>query len=111
MAVANEEIEKIIIRAPYERVEIKRSTPSQPRLKTETMELMRFVDIDDLDLTKNADLTELNSRIESIAEESCQKLSDMFPLNPSDLTELHSCKRKAIASTKTQLVRVIEAAN
>lgn len=109
LAVAQEVIEKIIIRAPYERIKVQSSTSSQ--FKTEIMELKRLVNIEDLDLTKYADVTELNSRIESVAKESCQKLSDMSPMNRSDPAEMHRCKINAIASAKKQTEQAIAAAN
>jgi UrcA family protein len=111
LAVAQEEIERIIIRAPYERIEIKKSAATHPPFKTEIVELKRLVNINDLDLTKTADVTELNSRIESVAKESCQKLSDMFPLESTDPAEMHSCERKAIASARKQIEQVIAEAN
>lgn len=111
LAIAQEEIERIIIRAPYGRIEVKKETGVNLGVKTEIIELKRLVNIDDLDLTKYADVAELNRRIESVSEESCQKLSDMFPLEPSDPAELHRCKRNAIASAKKQTEQAIAAVN
>ena len=111
LAVAKEVTEKIIIRAPYKGIEIKRSNVAHPGLKTEIIELKRFVNIDDLDLTKHTDVIKLNQRIHNLAKESCKKLSEMYPFNPSDLSEMHRCKRKAIASTKKQTERAFAAAH
>ena len=109
LAIAQEVNEKIVIVAPYELTKVKSPTSAQLGLTTEIWELKRLVNIDDLDLTKYADVTKLNSRIESVAKESCQKLSDMFPLNPSNPVEMRRCKKKAIASTKKQTERAIAA--
>ena len=109
MAVAQDVVEEIVVRAPIERIEVKRSVGSSSR--TEIIELNRYISIADLDLTKHSDVNELDARIEAIAKESCQKLSDMFPLHRSDPAELNSCKKKAIASAKKQKEAAIAAAH
>jgi UrcA family protein len=110
IAIAQDATEIIVIRAPYERVEIKSSTTALPSQKTEIIELKRVLNIRDLDLTKYADVIELNSRIENVAKESCKKLSDMFPLNRSNSSEMRRCRTDAIASTKEQTEPAIAAA-
>lgn len=109
LVAAQELIEEIIIRAPYESIHVKSTTT--PNLKTEIMELKRRVSINDLDLAKYADVAELNSRIESVAKESCQELSELSPLNRSNPAEMSRCKKNAIASTKQQTDQAIAEAN
>ena len=111
VAIAQEVIEKVVIEFPLERIEVKSTYILKPSLKTENIELKQIVDIADFDLTKNVDVTKLNSRIESVAKELCQKLSDMFPFKPSNKVEFQLCKRKAIARTKIHTERAIQAAN
>jgi len=101
--------EEIIIKAPFERIEIKRAPGSS--LDSEIVELQRQVSIADLDLSKYVDVNELDSRISSVAKESCQKLSDMFPLDRSDPAEIMRCTKSAIASTREQKEMAIAAAN
>jgi UrcA family protein len=96
IAVAQNSTEEVIIRAPLERTEVTSSPGSI--VKTEIVELSRYVRFSDLDLTRPEDVAELDSRIEDIAEDSCQKLSDMFPLDRSNRAEMNRCVRKAIAS-------------
>jgi len=101
--------EEIIVRAPFERIEIKSASGSS--LNSEIVELQRHVSIADLDLSKYADVNELDSRISAVAKESCQKLSDMFPLDRSDPAEMLRCTKSAIASADDQKEMVIAAAN
>lgn len=110
LTVAQEVNEKIIILAPYdEPIKVKRSNNSV--FADQIWEIKRRVNIKDLDLSKYADVIKLDSRLENAAKEICQKLSDMFPFNPSSSREKLRCKKKAIASTKKQTERAIAAAN
>lgn len=97
---ASEEIEEIAIRAPIERHEVRHESVTP--LKTEIIELKQRVSFAGLDLTKHADVNELDTRIEAVAKESCEKLSDMFPLNRSGLAEMRRCTKNAIASAENQ---------
>lgn len=101
--------EEIIVRAPFERIEVK-SVPGSS-LKAEVVELQRRVGIADLDLSKYADVNELDSRIGEVAKESCQKLFDMSPLDSSDPAEMLRCTKSAIASANDQKETAIAAAN
>jgi len=109
LAIAQEVTEEIIVRAPIERTQVK--TVNGSFAKTEIIELNRFVNISDLDLTKHADVIELDGRIEAMAKESCQKLSDMFPLDRSEPAEMGRCKKHAIASAEKQKKQAIAAAH
>ncbi len=99
--------EEIIVKAPFERIAVK----SVPGSKAEIVELQRRLSIADLDLSKYADVNELDSRIGAIAKESCQKLSDMFPVDRSDPTEMLLCTKSAITSANDQKEMAIAAAN
>ena len=109
LAVAQQVTEEIIVRAPIERTDVRSISTSVA--KVEIIELKRLVSIADLDLTKYADVNELDSRIDAIAKESCQHLSDMFPLDRSDPAEMKRCMKKAVASAKGQREEAIAAAN
>jgi UrcA family protein len=111
IAVAQEGLEKLVIQPLYEPIEVKNSSIVLPTLKPDKKELKRYVNIDDLDLTNPSDVTKLNARIKIVAKESCQRLSDMSPFVPSDLSEIRQCTKKAIKSTKQQIERIIAAAN
>ena len=110
-AVAQEAIEKVVFQPSYEPIQINRPSLDFLELKTDSTEIKRHIKIDDLDLSNSADITKLNSRIKIVAKESCQRLSDMFPSNPSDREEMRQCTKKAMKSTKKQIKRIIEAAN
>ena len=109
LAVAQDVTEEIVIRAPIERIDVRSTSASVG--KAEIIELKRLVSIADLDLTKYADVNELDSRIDTVAKESCQQLSDMFPLDRSDPADMIRCKKKAIASAKKQKDSAIAAAH
>ena len=108
LAVAQDVTEEIIVRSPVERTEAR--IPIGSSVTTQTIELNRHVNFVDLDLTKYEDVKELDTRIIAIAKESCEKLSEMFPLDRSDLTEINSCMKKAIASASKQKERAIASA-
>lgn len=97
---ASEEMEEIIVRAPIGIHELGRSSAAGS--KTRIIELKRRVSFADLDLSKHADINELDTRIEAAAKESCEKLSDMFPLNWEGPAERRRCAKNAIASAEKQ---------
>jgi len=97
---ASEEIEEIAVQAPIERHDI--GPASVTPIKTEIIELKQRVSFADLDLTKHADVNELDTRIVAVAKESCEKLSDMSPLNWLSLAEMQRCTKNAIASAEKQ---------
>jgi len=103
---ANDKMEKIVvIGAPIERTRVVgRSEIGAP---IEVIELRRQVSYADLDLKKYADVMKIKSRIQKVAKESCKDLSNMFPLNPSDISEVDRCTRKAVAGTKEQVKEAI----
>jgi UrcA family protein len=99
-AAAQNTTEEVIVRAPIERNESGNQYPSQ--VKTVIIELNRVVSVSDLDLSNPADAKEFSMRINAIAKDSCQKLSNMFPLDHSDLMEIDLCIKKAVASANKQ---------
>jgi UrcA family protein len=99
-AVAQQVTEEIIVRAPAERViDV---TPVGSPVKLKDVVVDRYVSITDLDLSRSEDVIELDKRIEVVAEESCQKLYDMFPLNPPNATQRYRCIKQAVASAEKQ---------
>ena len=97
---ASEEIEEIAVQAPIERHDIRPASVTP--IKTEIIELKQRVSFAGLDLTKRADVNELDTRIEAVAKESCEKLADMSPLNWLSLAEMQRCTKNAIASAEKQ---------
>lgn len=100
LAIAQQTAEEVIVSAQSERV-IDVSPVGSP-VKVQNVEINRHVGISDLDLSKSADMEEFVARITDIAKESCQELSDMFPLKPSNTIEIGTCVKRAIASVEKQ---------
>ena len=109
LAVAQQLTEEIVVRAPIERSEAR--IPIGSSVNTQTVNLNRYVSFADLDLTDNADVNKLETRIDAIAKESCKELSDMFPLDRSDMMEMSRCLKNAIASANEQKEMAIAAVN
>ena len=103
-----EPMEEIVVEAPIVRRQVGRSAAGA---KIEVIELRRRLSYADLDLSKDADVTELKTRIETTAKESCEQLSDMFPLNPSDRSEIHRCTNQAVNGAEEQVQTAIAAAS
>jgi UrcA family protein len=108
LAVAQQDVEEVIVSAPIERVKDTHTIGSIAT--TEVIELNRYVSYSDLDLTKVADVATLDERIAGTAKESCQALSDMFPLDRSDPAEMGRCVKKAVSGTKKRKNKAIAAA-
>ena len=103
---ANEVMEEIVVEAPISARQVGRSSTTGARI--ELIELKRRVSYADLDLSKHADVIELETRVETIAKESCEKLSAMYPLDSA--TEGRRCVKKAINSAEEQVQAAIVAA-
>ena len=99
--------EVVVIAAPIERRWTERGKYGG---EVEVIELTRRVSYADLDLSKQADVTVLETRIETAAKDSCEKLSEMFPLSPSDNAEIRRCINKASDGTEEQVQAAIAAA-
>lgn len=74
----------------------------------ELVSLTRRVSIGDLDLTKYADVMELEKRINETAEEACDYLAEMFPLASPDTPD---CVRRAVDGAMAQAHEAIAQAN
>ena len=107
LAIAQDVTEEIVVRSPIERTEAR--IPFGSSVTTQTVELNRYVSIVGLDLTDNEEVEKLDAQISEIAKESCEKLSEMFPLQRSDMTEVGRCMQKAIANANKQKERFIAA--
>jgi UrcA family protein len=102
--VAGEMEEVVVLAAPIMR---RWTEPGRYGGEAEVIELTRRVSFADLDLSSQADVTTLETRIEAVAKESCEALSDLFPLDPSDKTEIHVCTKKAVKGTREQVKAAI----
>src|SRR5690606_35305438 len=80
---AEQVLDEIIVEAPWrvEREVVGRSASGAP---IEEITLTRRIDISDLDLSQTADVGELETRIDDIASDSCDRLAEMFPLEDTD---------------------------
>ena len=103
-----EAMEEIVVEAPIVRRQVGRSAAGA---KIEVIELRRRLSYADLDLSKYADVTELKTRIDTTAKESCEQLSEMFPLSPSDRGEIHRCTNQAVNGAEEQVQAAIAAAS
>jgi UrcA family protein len=99
-------LEEVIVEAPWliEREVVGRS-PTGARI--EEISLTRRIDITDLDLTQTVDVSELESRIDSAARDSCDKLAEMFPLSNPDT---RTCVDRAVGEAMTQAQDAVAAA-
>jgi UrcA family protein len=95
LAAAQQLTEEIVVRTKIERNDT--TTRLGGGAATEVIELNRYVSFADLDLGNQADEDKLDARIEAVANESCKKLSEMFPLDRSDMIEMDLCVKRAIA--------------
>lgn len=105
---AAEDIEKIVVEAPMVR---RQAGQTNIGAKIEVIELRRRVSYADLDLSKYADVTELKTRIETTAKDSCEQLSEMFPFDRSDNREISRCINQAVDGTEEQVQAAIAAAS
>ena len=71
--------------------------------RTEIFELKRQVSFAGLDLSQDADVIELKSRIEDTAKELCEELAEMRPIPPWDKTDFRHCITGAIESANDDL--------
>ncbi len=102
----SEAMDEVVVQAPITVRQVGRSSIFGARI--ELIELKRRVRYADLDLSKHADVIELETRVETVAKESCKKLSAMYPLDSA--TEGQRCIKKAINSAEEQVQAAIVAA-
>jgi len=106
----SKELDAIVVQAPISIETQVLQNPGDPTMKTEVVELKREVFIGDLDLARHADVVELESRIAQMAKDSCDALSEMFPLSKFSSKELKRCVDEAIKSARKEKDAAIEAA-
>jgi UrcA family protein len=75
--------------------------------KVELITLQRRVSYADLDLALHANVTQLETRVNDIAQEACDDLAKMYPLSDPKTPD---CVRAAVAAAKPQLDAAIAAA-
>lgn len=102
----SEVMEEVVVEAP---MTVRQVEKTNIGVKTELIELKRRVSYADLDLSKHADVLEFETRVEAVSKESCEKLSDMFPLGVA--AETRRCIKKAISSVEEQVQAAIAAAS
>jgi UrcA family protein len=106
-AVAEQADEEIIVRAPEQSViDV---TPVGSSVTLENIVINRSVSTTDLDLSNPADVEKLDARIDASAKESCQKLSDMSPLDRPNAMRLNLCVKRAVAGAGKQRETAITA--
>jgi len=103
---ASEEIEEIVVEAP---ITVRQVGRMNAGAREEIIGLKRRVSYADLDLSEHADVTELETRVESVSKESCKKLFGMYPFG--SVGEELRCIEKAINSAEEQVQAAIVAAN
>jgi len=105
---ANEAIEEVV------KVEVLVTSrfvgsPGERVGRTKVFELKRTVLLAGLDLRKEADVDQLNERIENTAEESCKTLSETHPIQLWSPADHWRCVRGAIESTDAELETILVA--
>ncbi len=103
---ASEMMDEVVVEAP---ITVRQVGRTNIGARIELIELKRRVSYADLDLSKHADVIELEARVETISKESCEKLSAMYPLD--SVTERRRCIKKAINSAEKQVQAAIVAAS
>ncbi len=102
---ANEAREEVIVvSAPIER----RYEGRTVRGPIQVTELKLRASYADLELSSRADLTTLETRIETIARETCEALSYMVPFGTRE--ELRRCVKRAVNGTEEQVQAAIAGA-
>ncbi len=109
---ASEVLEEVVVEAPITTVREVRWTSRDAAMRI--IELKQRVSYADLDLSKSANVIEFEVRVETIAKESCDKLSAMYPLPQAGTTERERqrrCISEAINGAKGQVQAAIVAAS
>ena len=106
---ASKAIEEVVVEAPVVRRKVAATSPTG--YTTETIQLKRQVSFDDLDLTDDSDVKELEERIETTAKEACQALDEMLERDEQDPTDVFRCTKQAIKDARKEVEAVVAAAN
>jgi UrcA family protein len=103
--------EEITVTAPYE-VHRKDAGRAASGAAIEVISLTRHVTYSGLDLTKQADVTELESRIKRTAKEACKQLDSLYPeaIYPS-MPSNQNCIKAATDEGMTQVKAATAAAH
>ena len=103
LAQEEDTLDVIIVQAPIQiERSVDRAASSGSVVETEIVELTRKVNFEDLDLSRSADVKELEERIRQVAEDSCQRLAEMFPFDDSSIQGVKRCARRAIEDALEQ---------
>ena len=106
---AGKAIEEVVVEAPVVRRKVAATSPTG--YTTETIQLKRQVSFDDLDLTDDSDVKELEERIATTAKEACQALDEMLERDEQDPTDVFRCTKQAIKDARKEIEAVVAAAN
>ena len=107
IAQETDAMEEIVVRAPV----VHREVETLPNgIKVDVVEVLARISYADLDLTMYKDVMTLETRIESRANESCEHLAGMFPLD-MDKRAIQRCASESVADTRKQMKAAIEKAN
>lgn len=95
-----QEIREVVVTAPV--IYRRREQVTRGGMQEEVIEMDRRVSVEDLDLSRSADVAVLESRIEALARDACTKLDQMFPMQGSSRRDLQRCISRAIESAEKQ---------
>ena len=76
--------------------------------KVEEISLTRHVPFADLDLSRHADVMELEERVDDVAKEACAQLAAVFPLSDRKSPD---CVKDAVGKAMPQVHAAVAAAN
>lgn len=92
-------------------VEVSKVTKNTFGGKSNLIELKRRVSYADLDLSKHADVIELQSRLETVSKESCEMLYSISVTDLVPMDEKRRCVKDAIDRAEKQTQAAIIAAS
>lgn len=95
---------EIVVTAPYEVRREVVGRASGTGAPIEVISLTRRVDYSDLDLTRHADVQQLEQRVNEIAREACDQLSQLYPIAARDGNR--DCVTEALRDAMRQVEQV-----
>ncbi len=98
-------IEEVVVVAPRL---VRHTERTSTGSTIERVTLTRRVSVRDLDLTRHADVMELEERVNATAREACDYLAEMFPLASPDTPD---CVSRAVDDAMEQAEEAIALAN
>ena len=102
--VVAQQVSEIIVEAPYLRQQVGRTSSGAA---VELITLTKRVSYADLNLAMQADVEQLNKRIDDTAKGACKQLDSLYPLDPTD----PNCVKKAVDGGMAQAKVAIAAAS